>query len=285
MNTDTLPTNRPFSRKVFVFLLMLIVPAVYAALPHTFTMMSITPDLSGWLIALAATLVDVAIYGIMAAIGLYLAARIGLGLPFVEGWLEKEPMQDESQRHVTSVEETLQSKFLKMFVFSVVVGVVLVVIIDALDIWVFLPAYEAEVESLGLAFPEIPHFPVWQKVLASFSGGITEEVMFRLFGLTVLAWLGSIVFHDSEGRPTLPVLGFATMLTALLFGLAHLPIQLLIGFPLTPLLIVRAVVLPGGAGIVFGWLYWSRGLESAIVAHFFANIGEVIIGILVLQSL
>jgi membrane protease YdiL (CAAX protease family) len=30
--------------------------------------------------------------------------------------------------------------------------------------------------------------------------------------------------------------------------------------------------LNGLAGVAFGWLYWKRGLESAIVAHFSADI-------------
>lgn len=285
MDTDTLPTRRPFSKKVFVFLLLLIVPAAYAALPYMFTVMSVTLDLEGWLAALGATLVDVAIYGLLAAGGLYLAAQIGLGLPFVEGWLEKELGKDTPQLHVIPVEETMRDKFMKVFIFSVVVGIIVVSVIIALDMWIFMPAYQAELESLGRTIPEVPVPPVWQRILAAFSGGINEEVIFHLFGLSVVAWLGSQVFHDSDGRPTLSVLWVANILIALVFGLAHLPLRLAIGLPLTPLLIARVVMLPGIAGAVFGWLYWTRGLESAMVAHFSANIAEVLIAVLVLQSL
>ncbi|MCK7526806.1 MAG: hypothetical protein MZV64_59015 [Ignavibacteriales bacterium] len=49
-----------------------------------------------------------------------------------------------------------------------------------------------------------------------------------------------------------------------------LPQRLLI--PLTPLVITRAIVLNGLAGIGFGWLYWKRGLEFAMIAHFSADI-------------
>ena len=37
---------------------------------------------------------------------------------------------------------------------------------------------------------------------------------------------------------------------------------------LTPLVIARTLVLNGLAGVVFGWLYWRRGLLAAMVAHF-----------------
>ena len=41
---------------------------------------------------------------------------------------------------------------------------------------------------------------------------------------------------------------------------------------MTPLLIARALVLNGIGGIVFGWLYWKRGLLAAMLAHFSADI-------------
>jgi len=35
---------------------------------------------------------------------------------------------------------------------------------------------------------------------------------------------------------------------------------------------VRAIVLNGLVGVIAGWLYWRRGLESAMVAHFCADL-------------
>ena len=280
MNTGTLPVNRPFSKKVFIFLVMLIVPAVYAALPYTMTVASIALDVGEWLLVLVASLVDVAIYSVLAAGGLYLAARIGLGLPFVEGWLEKS--QDTSGP--VTVERPTRD-FKGVLVFSVVVGVIIAIAIIVLSIYGFEPLLQAELERFGITDPGIPQPPPWQSVLVSFSAGINEEVIFRLFGLTVLAWLGGLVFHDTEGRPTAAVLWIAAILTAVLFGLAHLPLTIAVGLPLTPLVVTRAVVLNGVAGIVLGWLYWTRGLESAMVAHFSADIVLHVILVFVLQSL
>jgi membrane protease YdiL (CAAX protease family) len=155
---------------------------------------------------------------------------------------------------------------------TVVVGVVAGIAIIALDITVFGPPWEAELEELEVTLPESIQPPAWQGALVSFSAGVTEEVIFRLFLLTTLAWLGSLVFRDSEGRPNLAILWIATILVAVLFGLAHLPAAMSIGIPLTPLVIIRSIVLNGVAGIAFGWLYWTRGLESAMVAHFSTDI-------------
>ena len=41
---------------------------------------------------------------------------------------------------------------------------------------------------------------------------------------------------------------------------------------LTPMVIVRAIVLNAVGGIIFGWLYWKKGLESAMISHFSADI-------------
>lgn len=42
--------------------------------------------------------------------------------------------------------------------------------------------------------------------------------------------------------------------------------------PLTSIVVVRALVLNGIAGLLFGWLYWRRGLEAAVIAHFATDI-------------
>jgi membrane protease YdiL (CAAX protease family) len=104
-------------------------------------------------------------------------------------------------------------------------------------------------------------------LLASFEGGITEEILLRLFVMSVLAWLLARIWRD---RPP-AVFWTANIVAAVLFGLGHLPATAAL-VALTPLVIARAVVLNGVVGVVAGWLYWRRGLESAMVAHFSADI-------------
>jgi hypothetical protein len=123
-------------------------------------------------------------------------------------------------------------------------------------------------------------FPIpalWKRFLASFYGGIDEELLLRLFLLSLLAWLISFVWHTSEGLPTLGALWLANVIAAVVFGLGHLPATAAI-VKLTPLLVVRAIVLNGIVGVAAGYLYWRYGLEAAMLAHFSADIVIHVIG-------
>ena len=105
--------------------------------------------------------------------------------------------------------------------------------------------------------------------------------MTRLFLLTLLAWLGSKISHTTEGKPTPLVMWIAIIIAGLIFGIGHLPTSAAMGFELTPLYVVRSLVL-NGVGILYGWLYWRRGLESAMLAHFSTDIAVHVIGALLL---
>jgi hypothetical protein len=50
--------------------------------------------------------------------------------------------------------------------------------------------------------------------------------------------------------------------------------------PITSVIVVRALVLNGIVGIVTGWLFWERGLESAIIAHAMFHVTSAIISLL-----
>jgi membrane protease YdiL (CAAX protease family) len=111
--------------------------------------------------------------------------------------------------------------------------------------------------------------PMWQTLAASFYGGIAEEVLLRLFLMTLLVWIGTKIANQTV--PSQSVVITSIIIAAVIFGLGHLPITAALT-SVTPLIILRAVVLNGIGGVVFGWLYWKKGLESAIIAHFFADI-------------
>lgn len=97
-------------------------------------------------------------------------------------------------------------------------------------------------------------------------GGITEELLMRWGLMTLLAWLGWKVFQRKE-LPVHPMVVWAAIgASALLFGIGHLPAVSAVA-PLTTAVIGRTIVLNGVGGIVFGWLYWRRSLEAAMIAH------------------
>ena len=253
----SLSARSPFNWKVWLFVAVLVIPSSFAIIPYSSTLTSTTyrPDeLPGVIVV---TLVNALILVVLAGIGLFLASRIGLGLPFVEAWVKGEP---------------IQGRFRRAFGLSVLIGVVSSLAFIALDTFVFGPPLVAELDRLGIVIPATVQPPAWQGFLASFTGGVNEEVMFRLFGVSLLAWLGSLVSRDSEGRPKRVVLWIAIVVIAVAFGLSHLPATAAIGLPLDALVVTRAIVGNSIVGIPCGWLYWRRGLESAMVSHFSADI-------------
>ena len=125
----------------------------------------------------------------------------------------------------------------------------------ALEMLVFrplIPEFTAAAGTAGLSRLE--------GFLASFYGGIGEEILTRLFLVSVIAW----IFRGKA-------IWLAIVIAALLFAAGHLPAAAGLA-PLTPALITRTIVLNSLAGIAFGWLYWRRGLEAAMLAHFSADI-------------
>jgi membrane protease YdiL (CAAX protease family) len=58
----------------------------------------------------------------------------------------------------------------------------------------------------------------------------------------------------------------AIVVSAVLFGVGHLP-ALVQAVELTPVLVARTILLNAIAGVIFGWLYWQRSLETAMLSH------------------
>ncbi|MFN2236479.1 MAG: ATP-binding cassette domain-containing protein, partial [Anaerolineales bacterium] len=261
MRKILLTTKRPWSWKVFLILVGLIILAAFAILPYSLhllnTFSETNNDFPGWGIILRNTLINAMAVGFLGGIGLVLANRIGLGLPFLEGWVKREPVP---YRFINIVAIGWMAAF--CMAFSTIL----------LQNYVFGPPMQALFAEIGYVTPEEAITPPLYGFLAAFHAGITEETVFRLFGLSLLAWLGSLLFHDPDGRPKLFVLWAANILFALAFGASHLPGAASIGWPINSLIIVRTVVLSGVGGLVLGWLFWTFGLETAMLAHFLGDV-------------
>ena len=197
------------------------------------------------------------LFAILIFIGMILMKRIGLSTPILDSVTQAKLASD---------------KLRAILPISIALGVLASFLIIGLDLYVFQPALLHELGDLANGLNLQTSQPAaWKGFLASFYGGIAEEVLLRLFVMSLLAWLGSFISQTSERKPTSAVFWIANILAAILFGLGHLPATATI-LPLTPLVITRALVLNGLGGIAFGYLYWKRGLESAMIAHFSADI-------------
>ena len=247
--------------KVFFILWVAAVLSAIAVLPYTLELQSsvlASADLPIQLpVLLAIQTVQNAIFlAIMIFLGMLLAKRIGLGMPILDAYTQGESAAD---------------KFRAILPISIVLGVIAGMLIIGLDVFVFQKALLNELGDKAATLAGSANPAAWKGFLASFYGGIAEEIQLRLLVMSLIAWLGSFISKTSEGKPTGIIFWAANILAAVLFGLGHLPATANI-MPLTPLVITRAIVLNGVGGVIFGWLYWKRGLESAMVAHFSTDI-------------
>ena len=188
--------------------------------------------------------------------GLRMGHRLGLGLPLLQRHLNRHGHAALSQARPGA---------------AVGIGAATAAAIGLLSAWLdplLLPDARvtmSDIEGARSAF---------YGLLASFYGGIVEEVQLRLFLMTLLAWGMTRIAHwrrGFDGHLSTPVAWAAIVLAALLFGAGHLSTAATI-WGLDTGVVVRTLLLNGIAGTVFGWLYWKRGLEMAILGHFTADV-------------
>ena len=98
-------------------------------------------------------------------------------------------------------------------------------------------------------------------------GGVVEELMLRLFFMSLLAWLIWKIFFRREEKVPVKVLVMANVVAALLFAAGHLPATLVLFGELTPMILIRCFLLNGSFGLLFGYLYRKFGIQYAMVSH------------------
>jgi membrane protease YdiL (CAAX protease family) len=189
------------------------------------------------------TIVSVPIIGL----ALYLGARIGLGAPLLEGYLERGKRRNWARQ------------------------VIAISVLVAVAATPFILLLNQDVDPEGYPAP-------WKFILASVDAGVQEEVFSRLLLVTGLAWLGSLIWREPDGRPTRTIIWIAILISGILFGWAHVDDKLSIPGVSTSGL-VALIVVNSIFGIIFGWLYWKLGIECAILAHF--TLDAVAFGIVV----
>lgn len=111
-------------------------------------------------------------------------------------------------------------------------------------------------------------------------GGIGEEVLIRLFLMTLIVWIVTKLKRSTP--PSNMVYIVAILISSLVFAIGHLPANLSFFGELSTMVVFRAILLNGVGGILFGWLYWKHGLVLAIFAHMIAHISMHLIFIPIL---
>lgn len=234
--------------KLFKLLLAASVVTTLMVIPYALTLISGSNFVITPVILIAQVIQSIILFSIAIFLGLYLAKRVGFGMPILEGILKGEK---------------IGAKLRLILWPSISLGILVSVLIILLS----LPFGSLSIDILKAEIT----VPIWKSFLASFYGGIGEEVLMRLFFMTLIVWVTFKIKKTAEGKPTGFGIWLAIVVVAILFGLGHLPITSGLTV-ITPLVVIRAILLNGVAGIFFGWLYWKKGLESAMVSHFSADI-------------
>lgn len=262
-STDCVPDKpeRKFPWRVFWFLLIASLGGAAAALPlllevfRPLVQSAPRPSIPLPLLIAVGVAQNAILLALVIGVGLLLARKLDVGAPLLESRLYHEQPR-------VSARDSLKSGVL------VGIGVGIVLLVVLLIAAPHLP---------GLPFVSAARAAVWKRVLACFYGGIDEEVLSRLFLLTLIAWLGTRVFQKQKARLSTVTFWSANTIVAILFGLGHLPNAAMV-MRITPTVVILALALNGIAALSFGYLYWKRGLESAIIAHFCADFVVYVLG-------
>lgn len=228
-------------KKDFLILWISGVLGTIAGLPYAFALQEsllVGVGLPIWQLMLIATVQTAVVLAVLVYLGLLLTRKIGLSLNL--------------SAPVGQVAQT-----------AVFWGVFVAVGIAVLDIF-FAPL------TPGLRGPDVA--PVlWKTLLASLYGGIVEELVMRLFFMSLFVWLLSKLARIDFPHNRSSIYWLAIILAAVLFGIGHLPATAALT-AVTPIVVLRAIVLNGLGGLVFGWLYWKRGFVYAAATHFITDI-------------
>ena len=188
-------------------------------------------------------------YGIvLGAVGIFLGKKTGL-------WKD---------------ENSVTGKPLRITAVIAVIGGFALILPDLL----FFGKYVPMIMDSYAVKPTIPYM-----LAAVLYGGVIEEVMLRLFMMSLIAFVLNKLFGKKTEKPATGILIAANVIAALLFATGHLPATAAT-MGITPMILFRCFLLNGGFGLLFGWLYRKYGLRYAMLAHGGCHIVSKLIWIL-----
>ncbi len=141
------------------------------------------------------------------------------------------------------------------------------------DLFIF-GRYNEAIMNLYAEKPTIAYI-----VGAILAGGVIEEIMMRLFFMTLVVFVLWKLFAKKEEKPTTAILIVANVIAALLFGIGHLPATLVV-LGSSPMILARCILMNGAFGLLFGYLYRKYGLRYSMIAHGGCHIVSKLIWIL-----
>jgi len=207
-----------------------------------------------WQVLVLSNLQTLVLLAVAVIAGLWASRKVGLKTPLITSFLTGS----------TPPEKTGWT--LLIGIAGGLAGAILLVLLDHF-VFAPMPSVAKLIKAAGTGNGP----PAWQGFLASFYGAFDEEVLLRLGVMSLLA-LGfrSLARMLGAGHDSVLPLGVfwaANVAAAVLFGLGHLPATAAL-VHLSTALVIRAIVLNGAVGLIFGELFRRYGLEWAMISHF-----------------
>jgi hypothetical protein len=258
---ETIAVDRPhYPWKIFWLLLLASAIGVAGLLPYVMALFQKLLSGASLPMPLPALITvqimqNIMLFAGFISLGLLLAPKAGIEMPVLQRWLygRATPLPKNAARIPLLA--------------GVAVAALLLVIFYAF----FLPRIPEWPIGLEAAMP------IWKRFLACFYGAINEEIVMRLFALSLSLWLLRKITRAQAPQASPVIFWIANLIIAGLFAAGHVPAAKIF-LPLTPLVWAAVFALNGGASLAFGYLCWKRGLEAAMLAHFSADFTLHVIG-------
>ncbi|MFC1863867.1 type II CAAX prenyl endopeptidase Rce1 family protein [Thermodesulfobacteriota bacterium] len=186
---------------------------------------------------------------LMVWLGSFFSKKVGLTSPVVFAMAHSEDIYKE-----------LKPQIIPALIGGIVGGIFILVFLGILSNYLP-PEFLSAGEKLT---------PSWYTKMLY--GGITEELLIRWGLMSFLVW-GAYRLTQKNGsdiRSHNYIL--AIIISALIFGLGHLPVAFALSPEITIPLVAYIILGNAAFGFIAGYLYWKRGLECAIGAHMIAHI-------------
>lgn len=237
--------------KIFWLLFMLAELSMFAALPYSLSIFGdriYSLGISLPLLLATQFAQGTLLLVLSILVGLSLGNKLGLKTPVIESIFEGRG---------------LPANFRSSFKLSVFLGAFLGISMFLVDKFVF-SLYMDSLISL------ISSPPLWQRFMYSFYAGIVEEIILRYFLVTILVWITWKIKKTPANLPTNAGVWISIILVSIIYTLGNISsLSASLEFNLLAYLGYISLNLVGGS--IFGWLFWKKGLELAIVANLFAT--------------
>jgi membrane protease YdiL (CAAX protease family) len=178
-------------------------------------------------------------------VGVNVYQKINLGMPIIHTYLLKQ---------------NNNAQVVNIMKFGVITGIICGVILVGIST-IFSAILPQEFTAIGQNLKLTP-------LARILYGGLTEEILLRFGLMSFLVWL---IFKIRRKLSRFTYYS-GIILSAFIFAAAHLPVVFQsVGSPSAGLIFY---IMLGNSigGIIFGWIYWKKGLEAAFISHMFAHV-------------